>query len=164
MKKLLPLCGTLMGIIFSISFIGCSVELPYHAELYDHAVSWIREDFQTEHPVKIVGFSDVEDTEQYPKTRTFIVSDEAEYERIFLDDIAELDVDLSEKMLIVYTFSAEYVRPAKISGMHLDGDVLTVEYEIDLIPETGSAVKPFQRWFILKLDKIEFSSVNFVER
>ena len=164
MKKLLSLGVLLMGIVLSISFVGCSEESPYHTELYDNAVSWLREDFQTENPVRVAGFSDVEDDKQYPKTRTFIVSDETEYEKIFLDDIAELDVNLSEKMLIVYTFSIEYVRPAKISKMHLDGDVLTVEYEIELIPGTGNAVSPFQRWFILKLDKINFSSVNFVER
>lgn len=165
MRKLLTLCVTLMGIVLSVSFVGCSAELPYHPEFYENAVSWIREDFQNENHVKGVEYGfDAEDAEQYPETRTFIVSDEAEYKRIFLDDIAELDVDLAEKTLIVYTFAAEYVLPAKIVTMYLNDDVLTVEYEIELIPETGSAVKPFQRWFILKLDKTDFSSVNFVER
>ena len=164
MKKLLSLCASLMGIVLSISLAGCSKDLPYHTELYDNAVSWIKEDFQTENPVRLAGFSDAEDTEQYPKTRTFIVSDETDYKKIFADDIDELKIDLSEKMLIVYTFSTEYVLPAKISKMQLDGDVLTVEYEIELIPGTGSATSPFQRWFILKLDKIDCASVNFVER
>lgn len=162
MRKLPSLCALLIAIVLSFSLVGCSAELPYHPEFYDNAASWIREDFQAENPVGGVD-PDAEGAE-LPKSRVFIVSDEAEYQKIFLDDVAELDADLSEKMLIVYTFSTEYVRPAKLTGLQFSGGVLTVNYKINLIPGTGSAVKPFQRWFVLKLDKLGLSSVNFAER
>ncbi len=64
-------------------------------------------------------------------------------------------------MLIVYTFGIEYVLPAHITDMNLSGNTLSIDYTIPLILNSGSAVRPFQRWFVIKLAKIEAISAVF---
>ena len=95
-----------------------------------------------------------------PESRTFIVTDRTSFEKIISEDFAEFEVDFDNEMIIVYTFETMYVLPAKIADIELSGKTLTLNYNIELIPATGSARAPFQRWFIVKSDKLDITSVE----
>lgn len=96
----------------------------------------------------------------YPESRSFIVTNRKSFERMIIDDFTEFEVDFDKEMLVVYTFATEYVLPAKIANVELTDRTLTVNYNIELIARAGSARRPFQRWFIVKLDKLDITSVE----
>ena len=154
---LLVVCST------SLCLFGCN-NLPYNAVLYDSAVEWIQEDFKNENPIKAWGFMGDEDENDNPKSRTFIVCDTEDFEKVFIDGFSEFEVDFESEMIIVYTFGSEYVLPATITNMKLKNKILTVDFKIQTIHGTGSAVIPYQRWFVIKLKKLNISSVQFVEK
>ena len=60
-----------------------------------------------------------------------------------------------------YTFTAEYVHPIELTGAVLDGEDLRLEGTIELVMNTGSACQPYQRWVVVRLDKLSVSSVSF---
>ena len=95
-----------------------------------------------------------------PESRTFIVTDRKNFERIFADDFSEFEIDFDSEMLIVYTFTTYYVLPAKIADIEWKEKTLTVNYNIELIPGAGSARAPFQRWLVVKLDKLDITTVE----
>ena len=100
--------------------------------------------------------------ENYPESRSFIITDRKSFEEIMIEEFKEFEVDFDKEMLLVYTFTTEYVLPAKIADVELNDKTLTVNYNIQLITGAGSARRPFQRWFIVKLNKLDIISVNNV--
>ncbi|MBQ8432319.1 MAG: hypothetical protein IJX28_05500 [Clostridia bacterium] len=138
---------------------GCAGN-AYHAELYDLAVEWIDEEFAKEHPVRVLGASEEDDPN--PKFRTFLVDSQDEYNEIFKD--GQPSVDFNTQMLVIYTFSTEYHRENRITDLELADGVLRITYEMEKKYGVGDASMPYQRWFVVKLDKLEVSSVVFEER
>lgn len=100
--------------------------------------------------------------ENYPESRSFIITDRSSFEEIIVEDFKGFEVDFDKEMLLVYTFTTEYVLPAKIADIELRDKALTLNYDIQLITGVGSARRPFQRWFIVKLNKLDILSVNNV--
>ena len=100
--------------------------------------------------------------ENYPESRSFIITDRSSFEEIIIEDFKGFEVDFDKEMLLVYTFTTEYVLPAKIADMELNDKTLTVNYNIQLVMGAGSARRPFQRWFIVKLNKLDILYVNNV--
>lgn len=165
MKKIIIL---LIMAFCTLTFTACStVEreyvLKYNAVLYDSFSNFIDEKFQSENLISGVVYDEL-DVNDCPKNRTFIVSERENFENIFVDGFSEFEVDFDSEMLVVYTFPTEYLLPANITNMTLNNEILTIEYSIALIDGAGSAVKPFQRWFVVKLDKLNISSVVFVKK
>jgi hypothetical protein len=134
---------------------------PYNAVLYDSAVELINEDFKNENSIRVVGFIDDAPETRLPATRTFIVADSEHYEEIFVKEVEECKVDFDSEMLIVYTFGTEYILPAYILDMNLSGNELAIDYTIPQYLEAGSAGTPFQRWFVIKLNKLEITTAVF---
>lgn len=175
MKKLLSILCAVLAALVLLTFAACDngenngVKITYFEDdyvpkyndvLYDSAVKWISEDFQCNNLIYGARYDDGLKPEE-PLTRTFIITEREQFENIFVENIAELEVDFDSEIMIVYTFATEYVSPAYILDMNLSGNTLTVDYTIPLILEAGSAVKPFQRWFVIKLDKLEVTSAVF---
>ncbi len=145
--------------------VGCTGR-PYHAELYDLAAEWIQEDFAAEHPVRCWGNS--EEADPHPKTRVFLVKDREQYEAIFREDADGVRVDFNSQMLVVYTFSTVYHRENKLTDLTLQDGVLTVTYRMETPNKlfgvgVGDASQPYQRWFVVKLDRLEVDTVIFEE-
>lgn len=168
MKKMIILLLVALVALSTITFVACENKEneytpEYNAVLYDSAVEWIREDFQNENFIKHVGFIDDDSENELPTTRTFLITDNVSFENMFVDDFTGFEIDFDNEMLIVYTFAIEYVLPAKITKMALMEKTLTINYKINQISGTGSAVRPFQRWFVVKLDKLDISNAMFVE-
>lgn len=135
----------------------------YNAVLNDNAVEMIDETFSRNNLTAGAYYEDIPNPgDSLPESRCFIVKSEAEYKEIFKD--CSLDVNFESEMIIVYTFTIEYILPARIKSIILVDETLKINYEIKLIQGAGSACQPFQRWFVIKMDKLEVSSVTFLQR
>ena len=109
--------------------------------------------------------SEEEISDSLPKSRTFIVTDRENFEKISVDNFTGFEVNFDNEMIIVHTFVTEYVLPAKIADIKLSDKTITINYHIGLIRNAGSARAPFQRWSIVKLDKLDItSSDNIVSK
>lgn len=165
MKKLLKsvfLCGITVCLFLIVAFLtSCSKSKNYNAILYDNAVEWINADFADSHRVAGALYTDAQQNgENFPRSRFFIVDSRTAAEGIFGDSF-DLEVDYENEMLVVYTFSIEYILPAYIDSISLNGTTLTVNCKIKHIQGAGTACQPYQRWFIVKLDKLDIDSVVF---
>lgn len=102
------------------------------------------------------------DDETYPESRTFIVENSEVYNRIFNNDIENFDVDFNKQMLIVYTFRAINHRNLKLISVNLQDAILRITFESISKSGIGDTCMPYQRWIVIKLDKIEVKSVEFI--
>ena len=133
----------------------------YNAVLYDNAVKWIDGEFIKDNPVapeKILN---------YPTKRVFIVDSQEKYDQMFLENIADLTLDFNEQMIVAYTFYDENLRENTLANANVEDDVLKITYE-DVPPfiaepgvDPGDSCQPYQRWFVVTLDKIDVDSVIF---
>lgn len=161
----------ILSTIFSL--VGCYdcdediFDNKYNATLYDSAKDWVREDFILANPIKTVGFIDENPEGQNPKNRVFIVNDQQRYDEIFVSGIEELQIDFNSQMLIVYTFSDEYVLKRMLIKTEIKNDCLNIAYGLEKLPvkeNYGSVCQPYQRWFVVKMDKLDVETVVFEEK
>jgi len=148
--------GLALLLIFSL-LPGCS-NIKYNAQLFDSASAWIKEDFINDNPV---GYSA---NGSYPTERVFVVRNQEEYDEIFIESTDAFDVDFGTQMLVVYTFETIYHRNNNLVGSDINGDVLSITYEMEKKSGIGDASEPYQRWFVVRLDKLDVDSVVFVEK
>ena len=100
-----------------------------------------------------------------PKTRTFIIDNQEKYDEIIVSDIDELQVDFTKQMLVVHTFIDEYVRVRTIETVEFENGNLTITYVLEHISgNVGSVCQPYQRWFIVKMDKLNCQTAKFVKK
>ena len=159
---------------------GCS-SWKYHATLYDDAEDWINETFQKENMVSgayyinkdfIYGVSNPEDEETYiqyttlPSDRLFIITEEEEYDRVFSIGSEELGLDFEDQILIVYTFPDTTRKNRLLVDMNLKDGVLEITHKKEktvkeYFAPVGDTCMPYQRWFVVKMDKLAIHSVSF---
>ncbi len=176
MKKANIIALAVVLLMFFSVCLGCSVK-KYNAVIYSNSDEWIQTSFRESNKVKgayyknpdyVEGSDD--SIERYytdetsPKDRTFIVDNQEEFDKIFVKNIDELKVDFSKRMIVAYTFNSVYHRNNKLVNFVLEGDKLTITYEMEKRPGVGDASMPFQRWFVVVLDKLDVNSVVFVEK
>ena len=150
----------IIGLCF---LVGCSVK--YNAVLYDNAVEWINTEFANENLTRGIHYEpDFYTDETYPSERTFIVNNREKYDEIFISGLKELDIDFDMQMLVVYTFTTVYHRNNRIKKTEVKNQVLTISYKMEEKFGVGDASMPYQRWFVVKLDAVDISSVEFVEK
>lgn len=142
-----------------VGYNANNVFIGYNAVIYDDAVGMIDDNFKASHATA-GSYAGGDDPDSLPESYIFTVASEGDYSGIFAED-ADLAVDFGEQMLVVYTFTAEYVHPIGLTGAVLDGEDLRLEGTIELVMNTGSACQPYQRWVVVRLDKLSVSSVSF---
>ncbi len=130
-------------------------------EFYDNAGEWVKEDFRSENLLS--GSSDIDSENELPQTRTFIVLDREMFDEMFVDKIDELNIGFDSEMILVYTFTSIYVAPANITKIAMD-DSITFTYQFQRKEGTGSATAPFQRWFVVVIDREDYASHVFEEK
>ncbi|MGN1372575.1 MAG: hypothetical protein ACI4VK_00850 [Candidatus Coproplasma sp.] len=133
--------------------VGCS-NVKYNAVLYDNAEGWIREDFAGENLIDY--FRDGSSA-----NKTFIVDSQEEYNSIFLENADGLSVDFDSQMLAVYTFISFNYRNNYLTSTEVSDGVLTLTYKMEDKPGIGDTCVPYQRWFVVRLDKLDVESVVF---
>ena len=149
--------GLALLLIFSL-LPGCS-NVKYDAQLFDSASAWIKEDFINDNPVVYYSGNST-----YPTERVFVVKNQEEYDEIFNESIDDFDIDFETQMVVVYTFGTIYHRNNSLVSLKVNEDVLTVTYKMEKKFWVGDASEPYQRWFVVRLDKLDVDSVVFVEK
>ncbi len=169
MKKLKAfLLGSLLIVLCLCFLAGCS--MPYGAELYSHAQEYISQEFKDNYHVRGAyyrnenydGYDDGYYDKTSPKYRTFIITEEAEFKEIFTKYNGT--VDFENKLVILYTFADSSPRECFINEIYIEDVILTVKYKYEQYNEAIiDAVRRYQRFFMLIMDKTEFSEVEFIE-
>ncbi len=139
-------------IIMLFTFLSGCTNNKYNAKLYDNAIEWINVDFANNNQVGNLSFSN----------RTFIIDSQEKYDQVFNNN--ELEIDFNNQMLVVYTFITIYHRKNYIKNIDVKNSVLKITYEMEKKPGVGDASQPYQRWFVVKLDKLDVNSVVFEEK
>lgn len=153
-------------LIFAGSLHGCA-ELLLDAQVLDgNASKLIDKAFYEQNYTYGAYYDDYDDGKtkfddaSYPKERTFLITNQQEYDRVFASD-ADLNVDFSSEMLAVYTFTAEYVREIRIDEVAVDGQRLCIDLSM-IKPRqgVGDAVMPYQRYVVIKLQKADVTELE----
>lgn len=150
---------------------GCN---NYHAKLYSHAVEWIDAGFLKENIVRayypnddyVEGVTNPIDEYIYdsesPETRTFIITEQSEFDSIFTK--CDLDVDLQNEIVILYILPDVYSnRNYYLGEIQLQENILTIDYKLEN-KEVDDAVQPYQRCFAVVMDRVEINEVVFIEK
>ena len=64
----------------------------------------------------------------------------------------------------MYTFTTVYHRNNRIKKTEVKNQVLTISYKMEEKFGVGDASRPYQRWFVVKLDALDIASVEFAEQ
>ena len=135
--------------------------IHYNAVFFDNAVEWIRTDFIHSNPVA------PEKNLSHPTKRTFIIDTQEKYDQIFSKSINDFGIDFTKQMIAVYTFVDTNTRENELADIRLENDTLKIVYE-DIPPfipapgvNYGDSCQPYQRWFVVTLDKVDVASVTF---
>ncbi len=146
----------------------CACGDRYRAAVYsDQATELIRVDFAADHltsGIYLEGADTVTDADDYPRTRAFIVDTQAAYDEIFTDYAPA--VNFETEMLILCTYTSNYVHPVEIVKVKQEGSTLSVtlrekrKSDFFFAFAVGAACAPYQRYVIIKLDKLDVTSVD----
>lgn len=156
----------LMSLLMLFTFCACGAS--HNATVvHDQATEWINEAFLTEHytgGIYLDEMDTVTDRDFYPDSRTFIVDSQEDYDEIFRSDAA-IEVDFETEMLLVCTFTSHYVRPVVITALRRQGSTLSVilkekRASSGLALTVGAACAPYQRYVVLRLDKLTVTHVD----
>ncbi|MBR6409800.1 MAG: hypothetical protein IKS35_00230 [Clostridia bacterium] len=157
-RKLAALALSVLSVL--LLFAGCAKVGLHATVLDDNASALIRPDFYDSHYTFRAHGADGVDPENDPNPsfRFFFVTSREEQDRILSGDFS-VSVDYDREMLLVYTFTAAYVRPIELKELRADSGTLTVilSMEQKRFPPVADACQPFQRYVILKMDKADVS-------
>ena len=170
MKRLFLLGAVLIISLFAL--VGCSGK--YNAVLYSHAEKWVSEEFLKENRVRayyhnedyVEDESDWKDRDIYeadaPGELIFIITDKDEFEKIFVK--YDSTVDFEKEIVILYIFPDVYPgRDYYLKKIDLNEQSLDIYFKLEK-RNVKDATMPYQRCFMLKLKKVEFEEVNFIEK
>ena len=156
-RKLTALVLTVLSVL--LLFAGCAKVGLHATVLDDNASALIRPDFYDSHYTFSAHGAYCDPTKDpNPSFRFFFVTSREEQDRILSGDFS-VSVDYDREMLLVYTFTAAYVRPIELKELRADSGTLTVilSMEQKRFPPVADACQPFQRYVILKMDKADVS-------
>ena len=153
MKKRKFLSACLALLILLQLFAGCSRSYTY---FWGDAKEWFNKDFRKNN---IVDFES-----EFPTNRTIVIDTQEEYDRAFVPGL-ELSVDFSKQMIAVYTFVDINRRENILTDVRVENGVLKLICE-DIPPysesvDYGDTCQPYQRWYVVILDKVDVHSVVF---
>lgn len=150
---------------------GCA-SLKHGATLYSTANEWIDESFLAQNRVSGAYYTNEKYTDPHgsepkyikypgePKTRTFIISNREEYDKIFT--ASPIRVDFEKKMVILHTCADVSLREYNIKELVVSDKALTVKVK-QVYKDVNDSVEPYQRCFMLVMQRTEISEVKFEE-
>lgn len=172
MKKFMRIMCTIVLICCLLGAAGCGD--PYNAELFNDAEQWILDDFLQKNRVKAYYVNENydendEQSERYiydetaPLTRTFIITDDTVFDEIFQRD--SFVVDFTNEMLLLYIHPEIYPgRDYSLKKIAIEGKKVSVLVEIEKRNGVGDAAMPAQGCLLVKMDKIEIDTAEFIEQ
>ena len=171
MKKRKRIAAGLVLLILLQLLTGCAA-IRYGATLYSDTEEWLDDAFLEENKISTAyyrnpDFTDIHGSEpkyikypDEPKTRSFIITEKEEYDKIFTQ--SPIEVDFENEMAILYTSSDTNpgTREYHVKTMDIVDGALTVGIRVESSDKLDS-VQPYQRWFVLIIKKMEINEVNF---
>lgn len=155
---------SLLLVIFMGIFSGCS-KIQYEAEmLNDNASEIINQSFYEQNFTYGAYYNSNTSLQDpsFPSSRTFVIKTQEECDDIIVFN-ANLNVDFASEIIIVYTYTSDYVRDIKIDDIQVFEQNLNIELSLSKASNgVGDAVQPFQRYVVLKMKKIDFATVDVV--
>ncbi len=166
MKKIF-LLGSLFTI--AISLMACSNQSGYNderynAQLYDNAGEWMHQDFLIENLTRGAFYNDdFLDDDSYPKNFTYLIKNKEEFDSVLAEYPTE--VDFNKRMLCVFVFTCNYTRPYKIKNISEENQVIKIEVKSMKTSNNaiGDACIPWQRCLVVEMNKLDITSVEFIE-
>ena len=172
MKKFMRIAGIVVLICCLLGVAGCGN--TYNAELFNNAEQWILDDFLRENRVKAYYPNESydendEQSESYiyeetaPLTRTFIIADDKAFGEIIKENA--IAVNFANEMLLLYIHPEIYPgRNYSLKKITVEGKKVSVSVKIEKRSGVGDAAMPAQSCLLVKMDKIEVDSVEFIEQ
>lgn len=164
---------SVMAIFMTFIVAGCGDDnaMPYHSEIYDNAVEWVDSDFAKNNLIRNVYYYNDETGEtmntnddSYPLLRTFTIKSSDECYKVFVENTENINADFDKQILIVYTFRDINHRKLELIAIELKNDILQIELKSESRHGVGDTSMPYQRWIVVKLDRLDFSSVEFTQK
>lgn len=148
--------------LLSICFlsISCSTH-RYGAVFYDDACEWIKESFQEDNKT-----SDMPSVDNIPSNRTFLINNISSFNQTFIEE-TPFKADFNKNIYVVHTFTSVYRTQYYLTDLKLKSRCLSATYrrKNSLISfGSGNACQPYQRWFVVKLNRLEIDTVDVAEK
>lgn len=170
-KKLLIPLLLLISCMFALTGCGNQYNATLTYARYDDLKEYINESFLEDN--KIFGafyetsskeygeeYIMLED-ESFPRTRTFVVKNQSEFDSIFIEKPQELNIDFETQMLIIHTDTTIYGRPIKLQTLKADENILMVKMKMDDGKrDVGDAAMPCQIYLFVVMDKVDITTAN----
>lgn len=154
--------------------------LRYRSKLYSYCNDWIEPaffennrldvsyknpDYNEEEPAGPDNPRYLAIPEGLPEERTFIITDEEAFNEIFAE--SPLEVNFDKEMIVLYMFidGVPSIQNYSIKKIEVEGDTATVYFKSDKKPwdDRDDAVKPWHRCMVVKMKKMDISTVTFTE-
>lgn len=95
-----------------------------------------------------------------PESRTYVIKDEAALNEIF---VACPEIDFEQEMLLVYCYTSIYPRERILESVALDGEVLTVEFDVKKAKSgVADTHMPGRKVLVIKMDRLNISQANII--
>ena len=148
---------------------ACDEAKKYHAEFYDDVEEFMNDEFLKENRVGNAYYPNeyyIEGVnkrfiydETSPRTRTFIVTDEEEFARMF--DSFPAEIDFASQMLVVYMFRVINGRPHHMRKLKVEDGKLSIRIKEENC-NSDDTTMPGRKCVAIVMDKTEISSAAFV--
>ena len=157
--------ANLTAIILVISlFLCCCARDPYGACVIDGSAAAVIDE-----TAFAAGYTPLEFT--YPAGDGCIENNENLYGYLVIRTQDEFDsafapgaghdVDFEKEMLVVFAFTAFYIRPVTLEGFTLEDGVLRVRLSMEKgVPGAGDSTAPFQRFVVIKTTAFDFTRAD----
>ena len=148
---------------------ACDEAKKYHAEFYDDVEEFMNDEFLKENRVGNTYYPNeyyIEGVnerftydETSPRTRTFIVTDEEEFAKMF--DSFPAEIDFASQMLVVYMFRVINGRPHHMRKLKVEDGKLSIRIKEENC-NSDDTTMPGRKCVAIVMDKTEAMSVEFI--
>lgn len=161
MVKKITIKGAFIFMLFFL--VACDNKNMYNASIYDDSGKWMNEKFLEDNLTRGVYYNGrYLDDDSYPNNINHLITNEEEFEEVFTE--FPLEIDFTKSMICIYVFTSNDKRTYEISNISLDNQILKIEVKsIKPRPgKIGDGVPSWQRCLVVKINKLDISSVEFV--
>lgn len=165
----------LLAILCTFPLTGCNGINKYNAVMYSHAQNWLTKEFQREHRVSSYvewppnfQYEEFDPDEYYcydkslDDERTIIIPTQEEFDKAFKQ--CGYTVCFEKELVILYFFGDCSPRDYYLKKVTLKDKTLNIEFKLKEIPRVYDTIQLYQRCFMVKMNKVEFDTVNFIEQ
>ncbi len=170
MKRILliMLLSVLLGMSACANTIDNINNLGNDAIVVNNVSEYVKESFSIENRTYGAYYGGDRLTDlSYPKERVFIISTQKDFDAIIDDEFVQLTPDFDSELYVLYTFTTLYHNEFIIDSATVSDQALYVQYhlksEIVSGEELTNAARPFQRYVLIKMKRIDVNSVIFID-